>query len=546
MLQDATCCRVLSRGFYSCNWRHQSEKKTKCACCWLSVVALVTVLSLCWIYICLVSFNDREDVNWKVFTILKQWVNWFMVMVIISSMLSTYCILLLVFALIQVALREPLDLHRLHQILLFFGVLFITFGVIGITVAWRIAWSTVLLSLQATAPFLQIGAVGALTLLSWFIFQTLRRAHGARAKILIVVIFVIFTAVIFLSPLIIDSPCLTEVDDLPPKPRLIGHRGAPMVSISQALNWPPENTMMSFNRSIECNVATFETDIQLSKDRVPFLMHDSGSGFLLRTTNVTKVFPGQDFSHGTNLTWEELKGLNAGEWFLKADPFHSVSQLTEEQREMARGQTVPSLRQLLILAKQHNISVMFDLKSPAWTTNIVDTVRTILTSGIDQSLIFWLPPAKREYVTKTAPGFVQVYDDQVHMFNAGANHLNVKYSSLHATEIRDLQRRNVSVNLWVVNERWLFSLLWCSGATSVTTNSCHLLQKVDWPDWVLPPGTYLIIWITVDLASLLIMIGLFMCQRRRWCVRDKTGREKQRNEMTAWNQRELSPFLPSA
>lgn len=41
------------------------------------------------------------------------------------------------------------------------------------------------------------------------------------------------------------------------------------------------------------------------------------------------------------------------------------------------------------------------------------------------------------------------------------------------------------MNLWVVNERWLFSLLWCAGASSVTTNSCHLLKNMDRPDLVM-------------------------------------------------------------
>lgn len=46
-------------------------------------------------------------------------------------------------------------------------------------------------------------------------------------------------------------------------------------------------------------------------------MHDNKSGFLMRTTNVKDQFPDQDFSHSTDLTWEELKRLNAGDWFLK-------------------------------------------------------------------------------------------------------------------------------------------------------------------------------------------------------------------------------------
>lgn len=55
---------------------------------------------------------------------------------------------------------------------------------------------------------------------------------------------------------------------------------------------------------------------------------------------------------------------------------------------------------------------------------------------------------------------------------------------------RELRRNNVSVNLWTVNERWLLSLLWCAGASSVTTNSCHLLQDMNHPDWVLVSTIY--------------------------------------------------------
>lgn len=42
-----------------------------------------------------------------------------------------------------------------------------------------------------------------------------------------------FFAVVFalyLAPLTISSPCIMEKKDLGPKPALIGHRGAPMVS----------------------------------------------------------------------------------------------------------------------------------------------------------------------------------------------------------------------------------------------------------------------------------------------------------------------------
>uniref|UniRef100_A0A3P9J6R2 Glycerophosphodiester phosphodiesterase domain containing 2 n=1 Tax=Oryzias latipes TaxID=8090 RepID=A0A3P9J6R2_ORYLA len=353
-------------------------------CCWLSFVAVVSLLSLSWLYICLISFNDQEELN-------------------------------------------------------------------------------------ATAPFLQFGAVAALTLISSFVFQAFHKNKTS--------LFAVVSAAIFLCPLLIQSPCFIELKDLPEKPKLIAHRGAPMLA--------PENTMMAFERSVTCGVMAFETDVQI-KDRIPFLMHDNKNEFLLRTTNVKESFPERSITSNMDLTFEEIQNLNAGEWFLKKDPFWSVSQLSEEEKQTAKNQTVPSLLQLLELAKQHNISVIFDLyQTEKTSTDSGDTaaiVDTIQKSDINPGLILWLPPDRRKSVKETAPGFVHIYSNLSEMKINNDRHLNVKYSKLSMKRI-ELRADNITVNLWVVNERWLFSLLWCVGASSVTTNSCHLLKDVKQPDW---------------------------------------------------------------
>ncbi|KAM8848108.1 glycerophosphoinositol inositolphosphodiesterase GDPD2 [Synchiropus picturatus] len=541
MLKDNSWFRVFSRGVYSCRWKHRSEedlrrtRKKKNACCWFSAVATVTLLSLSWMYICLVTFNDREDVNWQGFAELKRWVNWFMVLVITSAVLTCYCVLLLLFAMIQVALREPLNLHWLHKVLLFFGCLFISFGVAGISLKWRKEWATVLLSLQATAPFLQLGAVGALTLLSSFVFQVFHSAKDYSSKRMIAAAFILTSTAIFLCPLFIHSPCLIE--QVPEKPKLIGHRGAPMLA--------PENTMMSFNKSISCSVWAFETDVQLSKDRIPFLMHDHNTSGFLRTTNIKEKFPDLVSQPSGNLTWQQLQSLNAGEWFLQTDPFGTVSKLSEQDRELARSQTIPSFLQLLKLAKEHNISVIFDLYSPDQENDTVETVDTISLSGIDPKKILWLPPAARDYVNVTEPGFIHIYNNETQMFKRGGNHLNMKYSQLSTSEIRDLRSKNITINVWVVNERWLFSLLWCAGVSSVTTNSCQDLHVMERPDWWMALKRYRIIWITADVVSVLIMAVIFMCHRTRPRICCRKGEEKQRNNATSWDEKELAPFIPT-
>lgn len=55
-----------------------------------------------------------------------------------------------------------------------------------------------------------------------------------------VIVLCTFFAVVFtlyLTPLTISSPCIMEKRDLGPKPALIGHRGAPMVSAPRGWDW---------------------------------------------------------------------------------------------------------------------------------------------------------------------------------------------------------------------------------------------------------------------------------------------------------------------
>lgn len=50
---------------------------------------------------------------------------------------------------------------------------------------------------------------------------------------------------------------------------------------------------------------------------------------------------------------------------------------------------------------------------------------------------------------------------------------------------RDYTTANLSVNLYTVNEPWLFSILWCAGVPSVTSDSSHVLRKVPSPIWLM-------------------------------------------------------------
>lgn len=71
------------------------------------------------------------------------------------------------------------------------------------------------------------------------------------------------------------------------------------------------------------------------------------------------------------------------------DPYHTVSLLSDEEKTKAENQTIPSLRQLLDLAKQHSVSVIFDIYNTEDNENndTVDIVKTINDSGINPRLV---------------------------------------------------------------------------------------------------------------------------------------------------------------
>jgi glycerophosphoryl diester phosphodiesterase len=88
-----------------------------------------------------------------------------------------------------------------------------------------------------------------------------------------------------------------------PYPRWIGHRGAGKLA--------PENTLAAFKLGASYGYRMFECDVKLSRDGVPFLLHDDT---LQRTTNARiKIGQGNSAIAG-DYPWSTLAQLDAGSW----------------------------------------------------------------------------------------------------------------------------------------------------------------------------------------------------------------------------------------
>lgn len=65
-------------------------------------------------------------------------------------------------------------------------------------------------------------------------------------------------------------------------------------------------------------------------------------------------------------------------------------------------------------------------------------------------------------------------------------HLNKPESiSLNVCDFRNFSENNINLTLYTVNEPWLFSVLWCSGVSAVSSEAPHILKKVPYPIWLM-------------------------------------------------------------
>ncbi|XP_006192474.2 glycerophosphoinositol inositolphosphodiesterase GDPD2 [Camelus dromedarius] len=525
MAESAGCCSVWAHGLhclYSCHWKKSPKERmqnSKCDYVWCGLLFLTFLLSLGWLYIVLILLNDLHNFNEFLFRHWGHWMDWSLTFLLVISLLVTYASLLLLLALLLRLCGQPLHLHHIHKVMLLLIVLIVAAGLVGLDIQWQEEWHSLRLSLQATAPFLHIGAVAGITLLGWPVADSFYRIHQRGPKILLLLLFFGVTLAIYLAPLSISSPCIKELRDLPPKPELVGHRGAPMLA--------PENTLMSLRKTAECGAVVFETDVMISSDGIPFLMHDER---LRRTTDVASVFPDRVTTHSSDFSWAELERLNAGTWFLERQPFWEAKPLSGPDRKEAENQRVPALEEILKEAAEHNLSIMFDLRRPPQNHRFYEdfvnqTVEAVLSSGVPQAMVLWLPDEDRAHVRQRAPGMRQIYGYQGSNITERPQFLNLRYQDLPLLDMKALHQDNVSVNLYVVNKPWLFSLLWCAGVDSVTTNDCQLLQQMSYPIWLIPPGTYLVMWVTTNCVSTLLLLWTFFLQGRCAEARDRTGLE---------------------
>ena len=220
-------------------------------------------------------------------------------------------------------------------------------------------------------------------------------------------------------------------------PLVVGHRGA-MGSF-------PENTLLSFQGATELGAEWVELDVHASRDGALVVIHDQ---LLERTTD----------GHGrvAEHSLEELKRLDAG-----------------------RGQSIPTLDEVLAWARQHAIGVDIEVKqAPAQA--VVQAARgyeRVLITSFDHPLIREV----KHLDPRLRSGLLYAHRpiDPVGMARAaGASVLLPQWPYVRAEDVQTIHAAGLDVWTWATSDVQTLTDLVAMGVDAIATNDPDLLREI--------------------------------------------------------------------
>jgi glycerophosphoryl diester phosphodiesterase len=323
---------------------------------------------------------------------------------------------------------------------------------------------------------------GLLLFLAWGLRRWVKAGSRKKKMLISAALLILWLIPIFYPPGNVYRGALPE------KPRLMAHRGAATLA--------PENTLAAMRTAAARGVYGLETDIAASADGVLFLMHDAT---LARTTDVAKVFPGRESKLVDSFTWDELSRLNAGSWFDGGAAFPN--------------EPIPTLEAMLPMLKENNLDFIYDLRIPPAghpyaRQTLALCLEQIKAAGVADHTWILAKPDEIAPIRAILPDSILAagigYNDDpqppASLVAAGYRVVNSVYN-LPDDRIRAYQAAGLWVNLWVVDEPWLYAHLWLVGVNSATSNYVQTLASMSYPFAAIAYPVYLAIWGVVGLLG---------------------------------------------
>jgi glycerophosphoryl diester phosphodiesterase len=234
--------------------------------------------------------------------------------------------------------------------------------------------------------------------------------------------------------------------------RILAHRGAS--------GYAPENTFAAFDLALGMGAPVLETDVRLTHDGVPVLIHDEN---LDRTTNGTGPVAETDSA--------ALAELDAGAWF---------------DRRFA-GQRVPRLDEFLDRYAAH-VGLCIEIKVPAAVALVAELIaarsgpRAFV--GLEFTAFEWDIVLALRGALPDVPVGLLVRQSDTHPASidraaeAGLAMIGPSAGAVTPEFVRAAHARGLKVRTWGVDNRDDFHRVIACGADGTTLN---------WPDWIRHP-----------------------------------------------------------
>ena len=266
------------------------------------------------------------------------------------------------------------------------------------------------------------------------------------------------------------------------RPINIAHRGARSLA--------PENTLAAALKALACGADMWELDVRLTADLVPVVFHDQT---MERTTD---ILTRPDFNGRPPVvhafTLDELRQLDAGSWFIEADPFGQIAlgAVPPADLEAFRETAIPSLAEALALTREHGWRVNVEIKDhvglPGHDQVVERTLYEVARAGMEDRVIIssfnhdYIRRVKRDRPGLTGAALVEeeTADPVALMESVGADAYHPGAWVVTPEQIRALREQGFAVNVWAVNEESAMRDFLAWGVTGLCTDFPQVLTPI--------------------------------------------------------------------
>jgi len=243
----------------------------------------------------------------------------------------------------------------------------------------------------------------------------------------------------------------------------------------------PENTLPAAQKGYDSGADYWELDVAASSDGELVVMHDDT---LARTTDADELFPNRSPWTVYDFTLAELKSLDAGSWYAKADQFRQIAagRVTKQDLDSFVGIRVPTLAEALELTKKNGWNVNIEIKDatgrdcdPWIVEKTADLVKamgmsgSVVVSSFNHAYLLRMKKALPE-IRIAALVDKPIADPVSTLQRMGAMALNPNHRYLDEATVKKVREAGFDVFVWTPNEKADMERLVRWGVTGLITD----------------------------------------------------------------------------